>query len=66
MLFLNVTIKWQIYSLPLPNLSTYLLEIKLLTLNKEKYFFYQIPDKTNSKRVTPVRFLSTDVYLDKK
>ena len=52
MLFVNVTIKWRIYLLPLE------------TLKKEQYFFSQIADQPTSQKTILLRFLPTDVYLD--
>ena len=48
------------------NLRTYaLFELKLIHLRNGRYFFYRVLDKPTSKSVTLVRFVATDVYLDK-
>ena len=48
------------------NLLTYAsLELKWLTIKKETYFLYKIPDKPTSNRTTLVRVVAIDVYLDK-
>ena len=48
------------------NLLTYfLLELKKLTIERERHFLYKIPGKPSPKRTTLVGVVATDVYLDK-
>ena len=42
-------------------LTSTVLELKWLSLNKEHNFFYQISDKPISKRTTLERFVATDL-----
>ena len=48
------------------NLFTFaLLELKKLTLGKQQCFFYQISDQSTPKSITLVRFVGTDIHVDK-
>ena len=47
-------------------LTSALLDLKLLILKKEQYFFCQISDQPPPKRTTFVRFVGTYTYVDKK
>ena len=46
-------------------LTSALLELKYLSVEKERYLLYEIPRKPPSKRTTLVRVVATNVYLDK-
>ena len=47
-------------------LTSFFTRSSIINFRKEKYFFYQTPEKATPEKPTLLRFVTTDIYLNNK